>query len=54
METPQFRCEDCGHEFVETELALDREDSPLACPACGGLDLQRVEPVAPLADRRIV
>jgi len=38
-----YRCEDCGHEFEKTDFFADVEDSPLACPACGGLDLGLVE-----------
>jgi len=38
-----YHCEDCGHEFEKTDFLADVEDSPLACPACGGLDLGLVE-----------
>jgi len=38
-----YHCEDCGHEFEKTDLLDDVEDSPLACPECGGLDLGLVE-----------
>jgi putative FmdB family regulatory protein len=38
-----YQCEDCGHEFEKTDFLADVEDSPLACPACGGLDLGLVE-----------
>jgi len=43
MDVPYYHCEDCGHEFAKTELTADVEDEPLACPVCGGLDLQLVE-----------
>lgn len=39
-----FLCEDCGHEFPETGLERDIEDDleGIACPQCGGLDIQLV------------
>jgi predicted Zn-ribbon and HTH transcriptional regulator len=40
MTTKQFTCEDCGFEFEESDLDID--DEPLACPNCGGLDIQLV------------
>ena len=43
METPFYRCEDCGHEFERPDLGPEIEDSPLACPVCDGLDIQLVE-----------
>ena len=38
MAIKRFKCEDCGFEFQEVDLDID--DEPLACPSCGGLDLQ--------------
>lgn len=43
METPYFRCEDCGHEFAKTEFLPDVEDAIVSCPSCGGLDIQLVQ-----------
>jgi len=44
METPYFRCEDCGHEFAKTEFMPDIEDDDhIECPKCGGLDIQLIE-----------
>ena len=44
METPYFRCEDCGHEFAKTEFMPDIEDDDhIECPECGGLDIQLIE-----------
>lgn len=40
MSVKHFHCEDCDHEF--DELEVDIEEEPLACPKCGGLDLQLV------------
>lgn len=49
MDTPYYRCEDCGHEFAKTEFMPDVEDEDVpACPACGGLDIQLVEDPAAL------
>ncbi len=42
MNVPFYRCEDCGHEFDKTELLPDVEDDLVACPECGGLDIQLV------------
>ena len=48
MDVPHFRCEDCGHEFPKTEFMPDVEDDAVVeCPACGGLDIQLVETIAP-------
>ena len=45
MDTPYFTCEDCGHQFEKTEFMPDVEDDDLVeCPACGGLDIQLVDP----------
>jgi len=41
MASREYKCEDCGCEFVE--LMPEVEDSPLACPECGGLDIQRLD-----------
>lgn len=38
MTVVRYKCEDCGHEFEE--LRADVEEGPLACPNCGGLDIQ--------------
>jgi DNA-directed RNA polymerase subunit RPC12/RpoP len=38
-----YKCEDCGNEFPRTSFTPDVEDDLLACPACGGLDIQLVE-----------
>lgn len=38
MATQHYRCEDCGKTFIE--VIPDREEQPVACPECGGLDLQ--------------
>jgi putative FmdB family regulatory protein len=43
MDVPYFRCEDCGHEFEKTEFVPDIEDEIVACPQCGGLDIQLVD-----------
>lgn len=43
METPYYRCEDCGHEFEKPDFGTEIEDSPVACPACDGLDIELVE-----------
>ena len=37
--TRHFVCEDCGGDFEQT---FDCDDFPLACPYCGGLNLQLV------------
>lgn len=41
MSAARYLCEDCGHEFEM--VAPDIEEGPLACPECGGLDIQLVE-----------
>jgi predicted Zn-ribbon and HTH transcriptional regulator len=54
MKIPYYRCEDCGFEFEKSDLIPEIEDSPLACPACDGLDIELVagpEPSAPSAGR---
>jgi hypothetical protein len=38
--TERFRCEDCGLEFDEGEFG--RDDLPMACPYCEGLDVQLI------------
>lgn len=43
MNTPYFKCEDCGHEFEKTEFLPDVEDALVSCPICEGLDIQLVE-----------
>jgi Zn finger protein HypA/HybF involved in hydrogenase expression len=43
MDTPYFKCEDCGHEFEKTEFLPDVEDAIVSCPICDGLDIQLVE-----------
>jgi putative FmdB family regulatory protein len=43
MDTPYFLCEDCGHRFEKTAFLPDVEDDLVACPACGGLDIQLVQ-----------
>lgn len=49
MSGQRFVCEDCGREFEES--LIEREDEPLACPYCEGLDLQPVgEPTQGDAD----
>jgi len=40
MSRSSYRCEDCGHDFESTGYPPEIEDSPLACPVCGGLDIQ--------------
>lgn len=49
-----YHCEDCGHEFEKTAFLADIEDSPLACPECGGLDLELVELAAAVEPRDAV
>ena len=52
MDTPYYLCEDCGHQFEKTAFLPDVEDDLVACPACGGLDIQLVEePPAERAER---
>lgn len=48
MNQPFYRCEDCGHEFQRSGFPPDIEESPLACPACGGLDIQLVDGSEPV------
>jgi len=43
MKMPYYRCEDCGYEFEKSAFLPDIEESPLACPACDGLDIQLME-----------
>jgi hypothetical protein len=40
MTSHDFTCEDRGCVFIE--LMPDIQDAPLACPECGGLDIQLV------------
>ncbi len=44
MDRVSYVCEDCGYEFEKTELFPDIEDQEeeIACPSCGGVDLQIV------------
>lgn len=44
MTALHFKCEDCGNEFDELDLEI--EDEPLACPECGGLDIQLLSEIA--------
>ena len=51
METPYFRCEDCGHEFARTEFMPDIEDDDhVECPQCGGCSVVAAIVAAPLAN----
>jgi putative FmdB family regulatory protein len=50
VKRPFYRCEDCGHEFEQFGFPPDIEESPLACPACGGLDIELVEERGPTSD----
>jgi hypothetical protein len=43
MSTPYFICEDGGQHFEKTEFVPDVEDALVACPVCGGMDIQLVE-----------
>jgi len=43
METAHYVCEDCGYEFAKSELFPDIEDAEVACPNCGGIELQVVD-----------
>jgi putative FmdB family regulatory protein len=43
MDTPYYRCEDCGATFTKTDLLPDVEEDLLSCPECGGLDIALVE-----------
>ncbi len=46
MDVPCSICEDCGYEFAMTELVRDIEEDPVACPECGGLDIELVTTAA--------
>ena len=43
MKRLYYQCEDCGHEFQDAGFPPDIEDGPLACPSCGGMDIQLLE-----------
>jgi hypothetical protein len=43
MNKPFYRCEDCGHEFQQSGFPPDIEESSLAYPPCGALDIQLVD-----------
>jgi len=35
MQRYDFRCDDCGRDYPDTIVSLDRFDEPFICAACG-------------------
>ncbi|MFN2225565.1 MAG: FmdB family zinc ribbon protein [Anaerolineae bacterium] len=38
----EYRCQECGQRFEKLVMSIDREPEDLACPACGGGEVQRL------------
>lgn len=42
MPVYDYRCTDCGHDFVTIESLKEHETSKPKCPDCGSVKVERV------------